>query len=81
MLYTTMPLEQVLDGLENQQDRSIMISQGGITMQVEPLAPGVGRIVRLIEAGLNDYLRPELTPGSPILFAAPSEGGLRSVLP
>ncbi len=69
-LYTSMPLELVLDGFHNEPEPLHEVWAAGVKMQVVPLAPGVGRIVRLLECNLHDYLRPELAPGSVISFTA-----------
>lgn len=69
-LYTSMPLELVLDGINNEQEPLQEVWAAGVKMQVIPLAPGVGKIVRLLDCSLHDYLRPELTPGSLISFSA-----------
>ncbi|MFD0671676.1 YlzJ-like family protein [Cohnella sp. GCM10027633] len=69
-LYTTMPLELVLDGMQNEPGPFVEIDHDGMTMQVMPTAPGVGTIVRLLSAPLERYLSPEYTPGRTIYYAA-----------
>lgn len=68
-LYTTMPLELVLDGMQNDPGPFVEIEHDGMTMQVMPTAPGVGTIVRLLSAPLDRYLSPEYTPGRTIYYA------------
>lgn len=68
-IYTAVPLELVLDGFQNEPGPFVEVTVRGIKMQVEPLSPGIGRIVRLLDAPLQSYLRPELTPGSTIHYA------------
>lgn len=68
-LYTTMPLELVLDGMQNDPGPFIEIEYNGMTMQVQPTAPGVGTIVRLLSAPLERYLSPEYTPGRTVYYA------------
>lgn len=70
MLYTSVPLEVVLNGLNEQPGPFVDIAIGGIRMQVEPLSPGIGRIVRLLECPLDAYLQPDLTPGTVIAYGA-----------
>ncbi|MHA7963091.1 YlzJ-like family protein [Paenibacillus sp. CAU 1782] len=67
-LYTTMPLELVLQNKEEERDEFLEVWSGGIRMQVVPVAPGVGRVVRLLECRLDDYLDPQYTPGSLIQY-------------
>ncbi|MCU6707163.1 YlzJ-like family protein [Paenibacillus sp. J5C_2022] len=69
MLHTTMPLEMVLQGLEDAQEHFQEVTVQGIRMQITPVAPGIGKIVRLLDCSLNDYLNPELTPGSYIHYS------------
>jgi hypothetical protein len=68
-IYTAVPLELVLDGIQNEPGPFAEVTVRGMKMQVEPIAPGIGRIVRLLDAPLNSYLRPELTPGSTVHYA------------
>lgn len=67
-IYTAYPLELVLDGFQNEPGPFVDVTVKGIKMQVEPIAPGIGRIVRLLDAPLDSYLRPELTPGNTIYY-------------
>lgn len=68
-LHTTMPLEMVLDGIEDAQEQCQEVTVRGIRMQIAPVAPGIGKIVRLLDCSLNDYLDPELSPGSHIHYS------------
>ncbi|MBH5316579.1 YlzJ-like family protein [Paenibacillus sp. GSMTC-2017] len=67
-LYTTMPLETVLQGFNEEMEPLHEIWVQGIHMQVEPIAPGMGKVVRLLNCSLDDYLNPELMPGSLIHY-------------
>ncbi|MNZ80031.1 hypothetical protein D3C78_986520 [compost metagenome] len=67
-LYTSMPLELVLEGINEEREPLQEISLNGIKMQVAPVAPGFGKIVRLVECDLHDYLNPALTPGNIISY-------------
>ncbi|WP_424765734.1 YlzJ-like family protein [Paenibacillus sp. sgz302251] len=69
-LYTSIPLELVLDGINNEMDPLQEVWVNGVKMQVMPIAPGIGKIVRLLECGLHDYLNPDLTPGMLVSFQA-----------
>lgn len=65
-IYTNIPLELVFEGMNEPRAAYMDVVVGDIRMQVEPLSPGVGRIVRLVECPLDAYLRPELSPGNVI---------------
>ncbi|MGG4034548.1 YlzJ-like family protein [Paenibacillus cisolokensis] len=69
-LHTTMPLELVLDGVNGPGRPTMQVKAGGLLLEVEPVAPGVGRIVRLLDCELSDYLKPELSPGSIIAYGS-----------
>jgi len=62
-LYTAVPIEFVLDGIE-QLKPTITVEALGVKMEVMPVSPGIGQIVRLLECKLDDYLNPLLTPGA-----------------
>jgi hypothetical protein len=70
-LYTTMPLELVLDGMQSDPAPMIEVSRGELTMLLAPVAPGVGRLVRLLSAPLDYYLRAEFSPGSLVYYGTP----------
>lgn len=67
-LHTVIPMELVLQGFDVDPEGTHEVRVKGIKMEVLPLAPGMGRIVRLLDCSLNDYLNPALTPGSVIQF-------------
>jgi len=68
-LHTIMPLELVLQGIQDEQSIPLHeITVKGIKMQVAPIAPGMGRIVRLLDCGLHDYLNPAYMPGTMIAY-------------
>ncbi|MDQ6419196.1 YlzJ-like family protein [Paenibacillus sp. LHD-117] len=67
-LHTIMPLELVLQGYDEEMEPTLDVWTRGVKMQVAPVAPGYGRIVRLLECTLYDYLNPALAPGSLIRF-------------
>ncbi|MFC4599002.1 YlzJ-like family protein [Cohnella hongkongensis] len=72
-IYTAMPLELVLDGHQNEPGPFLETTVNGITMQLVPVAPGVGRIVRLLSAPLDCYLMAEYAPGQLIGYQPQSE--------
>jgi hypothetical protein len=67
-IYTSMPLELVFDGFKEQPGPFVDITIAGVRMQIEPLSPGIGKIIRLMECPLDAYLRPELSPGTVIAY-------------
>ncbi|CAM4239147.1 YlzJ-like family protein [Paenibacillus tarimensis] len=64
-LHTILPLEVVLQGFHqnNEHKPTIELHSGNMKLELEPVYPGIGKIVRIIECPLNHYLRPELSPG------------------
>ena len=71
-LYTALPLEFVLDGID-QIKPTVQIDAFGIKMEVMPVSPGVGQIVRLQQCSLDDYLNPALAPGSLIQYQSQNQ--------
>ncbi|OUS71651.1 hypothetical protein B1748_26235 [Paenibacillus sp. MY03] len=67
-LHTIMPLELVLQGYGEEGEPMLDVTAKGIRMLVIPVAPGCGKIVRLLDCSLYDYLDPTLAPGSLIAF-------------
>ncbi|WP_054028930.1 YlzJ-like family protein [Bacillus sp. FJAT-28004] len=63
-LYTNMPLEVVLEGFNDDMEQSHEVWSNGVKMQVTPIAPGMGKIIRLLDCSLDDYLNPNLMPGT-----------------
>lgn len=68
-MYTAMPLELVFDGFHNAPGPFVETTVRGMTVQLVPVAPGIGRIVRLLSAPLNCYLMPEYAPGQLMGYA------------
>ncbi|OMF36749.1 hypothetical protein BK133_08895 [Paenibacillus sp. FSL H8-0548] len=62
-IYTNMPLEAVFEGINEEMGQYQEVWSNGVRMQVTPVAPGMGKIVRLIDCSLDDYLDPNLMPG------------------
>ncbi|QJD83318.1 YlzJ-like family protein [Cohnella herbarum] len=67
-LYTILPLELVLDGIQNDPPPYVEATVQGVTMQLLPLAPGIGKIVRLLSAPLDYYLLAEYAPGQTVCY-------------
>ncbi|MEO3945039.1 YlzJ-like family protein [Gorillibacterium sp. CAU 1737] len=67
-LYTVLPLEHVLAGVEEMDYAFEDVVINGISMQVEFLGATRARIVRLYSADLADYLNPRYSPGSIIRY-------------
>jgi len=63
ILYTPLPLEQVLEGW-NRVAAGIEVEAGGARLLVEPYGPGLARVLRLVSTDPRDYLRPEFSPGA-----------------
>lgn len=62
-LHTVVPMELVFQGFDSDPELTHEVQVNGIKLEVVPLAPGMGRIVRLLDCSLNDYLNPQLSPG------------------
>ncbi|NLJ34051.1 MAG: hypothetical protein GX349_05615 [Firmicutes bacterium] len=69
ILYTTMPLETVLQGLEDLHPSYLEMEVAGTRLVIEETGLGQGRIVRLLSTDPQDYLNPALQPGMVISFA------------
>ncbi|MDQ0059723.1 YlzJ-like family protein [Paenibacillus harenae] len=67
-LYTSMPLEVVFEGFSEEMEPFQEVWAMGVKMLVTPVAPGMGKIVRLLECSLDDYLNPRLNPGTIISY-------------
>jgi hypothetical protein len=67
-LYTPMPLELVLEGIHEQRGPYMELMIEGMLMQVEPVQPGIGKIVRVIDGPLYGYLHPQFEPGRLIAY-------------
>lgn len=67
VLYTAMPLELVLEGMDKAYNYK-EINLDGIKLIIEPLDLNHGKIVRLISTNPQDYLKSELCPGRIIEF-------------
>ena len=64
-LYTTMPLEAVLQGMNSDYTRLTELQWQGRTLLVERISTSEVRIERLLQTVcLNDYLDEQYQPGS-----------------
>ena len=66
--YTVLPLEVVMEGIEEMKADQMEIVMNGVTMQVKPLNSNQAAIVRLISGNPQDYLNPQYAPGRVIEF-------------
>ena len=68
ILYTDMPPELVLNGMESHSPVYKEMHVDGVLMQVELIAPHQAKIVRLISPDPNHFLNPAFAPGRTIEF-------------
>ncbi|SDF76421.1 YlzJ-like family protein [Sporolituus thermophilus] len=67
ILWTVMPLEIVLEGLDAQPNYE-EIDYNGLTVVVERLSPVQCRVIRIISTDPQDYLRSDLQPGTVLTY-------------
>jgi len=63
ILYTAIPLELVVEGIEKGHNYK-ELELSGIKLLVEPVDVDRSRIVRIISTNPQDYLNPRLSPGT-----------------
>lgn len=80
-LYTAVPLELVLEGWSGDREPLIEIQQGGLLMLLTPVAPGLGKLERLVAAPLEAYLLPSLAPGSLIRYGPAQQTAIVDSVP
>ncbi|WP_213974656.1 YlzJ-like family protein [Tepidanaerobacter acetatoxydans] len=68
LLYTTMPLEIVLDGIYKEHEYK-EIDTNGVKLIVECIGINQGKIVRLLSSNPQDFLNPNFFPGKIITFS------------
>lgn len=68
IIYSCMPLEVILEGIEQMGDDLQEISMNGVTLQVQLLNGHQAQIVRLISPNPQDYLNASFAPGQIIQF-------------
>lgn len=64
MLWTIMPLEMVMEGYDTYEPAYTEIAWNNATLLVEQTDENSARVVRLISSNPQDYLKPELQPGT-----------------
>lgn len=64
ILYTPLPPDLVLNGLEDRAEPAVEITMGHAILQVQPINPKQARIVRYISPNAQEYLDPRVAPGS-----------------
>ncbi|MGE5586947.1 MAG: YlzJ-like family protein [Clostridia bacterium] len=82
ILYTVLPLEVVLEGID--KERTFMdVEIRGVTMTVEQLSPNEAAIVRIISTDPQHFLDPALQPGTRIRLAPTlsTSSGCTGILP
>ncbi|XEC97167.1 YlzJ-like family protein [Paenibacillus tarimensis] len=67
-LYTIIPIERVFESPQEERNMGVEIMYNGVHLQIEPVAPGMGKVIRILDGSLNDYLRPELAPGCVLMY-------------
>lgn len=68
ILYTPIPLEQVLEGHDKPIVNPLEITIEGKQLLVEPVGQGEGRVVRLLSTDPADYLDGRFLPGGKVVF-------------
>lgn len=66
ILYTPLPPEIVMKGSEEHKPAYFQIPYSRGFIEVEIISPDRAKIVRLNSRDLNDYLHPDLQPGTEI---------------
>jgi hypothetical protein len=62
-LYTVMPLEVVMSGLEQMEQKNVDVVIDGIDVEVQPINHTQVAIVRIRSGNPQDYLNPKYMPG------------------
>lgn len=64
MLYTVMPIEDVLDGLSETPPITAEVTMNGITLEIEPLGSFQAKVVRVLSTDPRHYLESHCQPGA-----------------
>ncbi|NLJ87095.1 MAG: hypothetical protein GX322_11795 [Firmicutes bacterium] len=64
MIWTIVPWELVWEGIEAKVQEPVQMKWQGVDLLVEPIGFARGKIVQLLSTEPNDYLKPELQPGT-----------------
>ncbi|MHB9145953.1 MAG: YlzJ-like family protein [Symbiobacteriia bacterium] len=75
ILWTPLPLELVTAGLEPAMPAPAEVRVRGRLVQVAPIGPGAGTVVRLISSDPQDYLDPQFQPGANITWDVTADQG------
>jgi uncharacterized Fe-S radical SAM superfamily protein PflX len=68
ILYSVIPTEVIFQGMEQYNPQYEVIELQGVSMQVERISYNEARIVRLYSLNPQDFLNPELSPGTLIVY-------------
>jgi hypothetical protein len=68
ILYSVIPVEVVFQGLDTHKPQYEDIELQGVSMQVERISSSEARIMRLYSVNPQDYLNPQLYPGTLIEY-------------
>ncbi len=66
ILYTPMPLEEVLDETEENRGEYLEIPYNNGIIEIELTSASTAKVARLRSSNINDYLDPRLQPGAEI---------------
>ena len=64
MLFTVIPLDDVLEGMEEAPVPTVVMSIGGVTLELEPGENFQAKVVRVISTDPSHYLNSSYKPGS-----------------
>ncbi|MFZ5639674.1 MAG: YlzJ-like family protein [Bacillota bacterium] len=68
ILYTTMPLELVLEGIDREGPQYQEVEVAGAKLMLEQTGIAQGRVVRLLSTDPRDYLLAQYQPGTEVRF-------------
>lgn len=63
ILYTVVPIDDVLEGLEKEPAATSQVVLNGVLMEVEACGAFEAKVVRIISSNPNDYLASHHQPG------------------
>jgi hypothetical protein len=64
ILWTALPMEMVLDGMDQPPISVVELAVGDRLLQVTPRSDGWGMVQRLVSSRAEDYLDPRWQPGA-----------------
>lgn len=68
IIYSPIPIEAIFEGYDKMKLNYREVQFGQVTMVLEQVSVGEGRIVRVISPDAQDYLNPNYQPGRIISF-------------